>query len=176
MTAEENKPPIDMTAVSRVARRIGLESLVLTEIQAKRFPLTPPPGVLDPLVEQTHRLVELNDKHLVAECRFEFTVRRTNTVILTATIAYLLSYGVQGAEPVDPEDAEAFASVNAAHHAWPFLREHLFSLTSKMGLPGFLLPVLGIFPPKQKSKLSLPIASSEHSKSQRRVRARVSKE
>jgi hypothetical protein len=66
-----------------------------------------------------------------------------------AKIKYLIHYRLKGEGVPSAQDVEAFAAVNGAYHAWPFVRELIFSLTSRMGFQGFTLPVLSFHNPKQ---------------------------
>ncbi len=150
MCARTAESPIDMGAVGRLARRVNLENLVLVGINAKRFPGPSEMGVLDPDVKQTHRVVHDVPGALHVESKFEFAVRTGDVLILEADLTYRLFYSVSGDEPVDTGDSRMFARANGAYHSWPFVREQLYSLTSKMGLPPFMLPVLSFHPPKQQ--------------------------
>tara|TARA_B100001989_G_C24212902_1_gene304026 strand:+ start:38 stop:505 length:468 start_codon:yes stop_codon:yes gene_type:complete len=55
---------------------------------------------------------------------------------------YLVSYALDGDDAVAPETLQAFADHNAAFNVWPFFRESLHSITLRMGLPGYTLPLL----------------------------------
>src|SRR5437016_6327931 len=115
----------DMAAVGRVARRVNLETLVLVRQSASRFPFKGEQRVLMPDVTHAHRVVGFDEKTLETESRFAFTVRLQGTIALRAALTYRLVYAIQGDDAVDPQDAKAFANVNGAHHAWPFVREAL---------------------------------------------------
>lgn len=162
--------PFDMAAVSRVARRVSLQTLVLVDVGAKRFPFKAENGVLEPEISQHHRVVGMNMESLEVEASFRFSVRREDELVLKATLTYRIRYGIQGEEPIDPKDASYFATANGAYHAWPFVRENLFGLTAKMGLPAFLLPVLAF--QQSQTKAAATVGGSSRP---RRRRARVAR-
>ncbi|MCC6653077.1 MAG: hypothetical protein IT348_18130 [Candidatus Eisenbacteria bacterium] len=169
MTAKTVDAPIDMAAVARVARRVGLQNIVLIGAHAERFP-SKQRGLLEPVVDHDHRLAGKGPKALEIESTFKFVVKQAGTDILKATFVYRLFYSLQGDEPVDGSDAKVFALANGPYHAWPFVRELLFGMTSKMGLPPFILPVLTFQPPRPAAET--PVRSGRPVAEARR-RARV---
>jgi hypothetical protein len=60
------------------------------------------------------------------------------TASVTHRVAYEFSRDIANA---DPDVIKAFGEELALHHAWPFLRERLRSLSGEMGLPAVVLPL-----------------------------------
>ena len=48
-------------------------------------------------------------------------------------------------------DLSQFAQANGAYHSWPFVRETIYGLTSRMGFPPYTLPVLSFVADKSKA-------------------------
>ncbi len=173
MTARTAEVPIDMAAVGRVARRVSLQNLVLVGVAAERFPHRGAKGILDPEVHHDHRIVHQAPGVLEVMSKFDFVVHQEKTDVLKATFQYRLIYAVHGTDPVEEADARVFARANGAYHSWPFVREMLFGLTAKMGLPPFLLPVLSFQPPAPKSQLAAPPSAPARHPKKRTIRGRA---
>jgi hypothetical protein len=78
----------------------------------------------------------------------------TNTRLIEAEATASLQYRLTASSP-PPEDNRAalfagFASVNGLYNAWPYLREQMQTLTSRMGIPPLVLPVYRV-PRRQKA-------------------------
>jgi preprotein translocase subunit SecB len=57
-------------------------------------------------------------------------------------------YALKSKEPLADEDVAQFADANSTLHSWPFVREFLNTLTSRMGFPPFTLGVMHFVPMK----------------------------
>lgn len=137
---------IDLAAASRISRRVDLSAIRLVEIHATsvfdttaRMPLTP---------TYDHDCVPTRVDAEVIEvlCKYKFKVRSSDTELAEANMTYQVTYKLIGDEPTAPSDVEHFARANGAYHTWPFVRETIFSLTSKLGFPPYTLPVLSFMP------------------------------
>jgi hypothetical protein len=60
------------------------------------------------------------------------------------TSTFLVAYDAENLTDLRAEHFHSFGALNGVFNAWPYWRELLHSLTSRMGLPAFLLPVLRI--------------------------------
>lgn len=56
---------------------------------------------------------------------------------------FALDYQLPSSPPVErrPELFGAFATLNGTYNAWPYVRELVQSLTTRMGLPGLIIPL-----------------------------------
>lgn len=54
---------------------------------------------------------------------------------------YIVSYAVEGSEPVEEKTLQFFASNNATFNVWPFFRASIHATTLRLGLPGYALPL-----------------------------------
>jgi hypothetical protein len=62
--------------------------------------------------------------------------------------AFMVIYSLQKEKfSASPEMIELFAELHGMHHAWPYIRELVGSLVSRLGLSGVLLPV---WPPPKR--------------------------
>jgi hypothetical protein len=62
---------------------------------------------------------------------------------------FLVSYGAENLPGLGPENFNSFGALNGVFNAWPYWRELLHNMTSRMGLSAFMLPVLRIGSPAQ---------------------------
>lgn len=134
---------IDLAAVSRVSRNVDLRDIRVIELAASCSPA--PEGTLEPRItfEAESALVEVNQ--LNVKCDYSFTARSAGVLAATIKVVYLLTYEVLG-DALEGRDVEQFSRVNGAYHSWPFLRQLLFDLTAKLGLPTLTLPVFQALP------------------------------
>lgn len=131
-----------MGVTAKVAERVELLLVWLVESTLKRTP--GPTEGLD-YRTNTEAKVEMDRKPNRLFILETFTLKalprkkKEATVSIEAT--FLLTYEVKGSETLDPAHAEAFARINGIYNAWPYWREYVQSVTSRMGLPGLTLPV-----------------------------------
>jgi preprotein translocase subunit SecB len=143
--------PIDFVALARVSSRAELTGIRLAEISAKCEAHLG--GTLEADLRSDCQVVGQEKDTLRVACNYEFKVTITQVKVAEASVRYLLEYRLHGDEPFAEEDIAQFALANGTLHSWPFLRELLHSLTSRMGYPPYLLPVVHFVPkPRKKSK------------------------
>ncbi len=138
---------IDMAAVVRVASRVNLEDISVVEVKARREP-SADTGALEPDVSHQHLALEWADGRIRVASLYSFNVVRGGVRVAEASITYHLLYECSGDEPVDDEDVKHFAKANGAYNSWPFARDFIHNLTSRMGFPAYVLPVFAFVPPK----------------------------
>jgi len=144
---------LDLAAAARVAKRVELREIRLSEISASN--LSTHHGPLHPEVQHVCSPT-LHDSHLIEVlCSYDFLVRSEGDEIAKAQFKYLISYDVIGDTPVDQADLEHFAFANGTYHSWPFVRQLVFDLTARMGYPPYTLPVFQ-FNPKPKAEEASP--------------------
>ncbi len=55
--------------------------------------------------------------------------------------AYLLRYQLEGLRDFSPAEITAFGELNGPYNVWPYWREYVYTMLSRMGLPPLTLPV-----------------------------------
>jgi preprotein translocase subunit SecB len=134
---------VDFAAVGRVAKRVELKSVRLTEISAKCDPSVE--GTLLPSVNLECKPGDTlaSGKQLEVICEYTFTAHCGQVQAVESTITYLLVYEIGGGvESPNADDLAEFAQANGALNSWPFVREVLYGLTSRMGYPPYTLPLM----------------------------------
>ncbi len=139
---KDQKKPIDLQSVARVAGRIDLREIRLVGIEASCSPSQA--EILEPDISFESFAEVTQGGPLAVACTYYFKVSSGENIAANATIRYVLIYDVMGGEDLHSEDLKAFAEVNGNYHCWPFLRQLLFDLTSKMGFPPLTLPVFRV--------------------------------
>lgn len=135
---------MDFAAAGRVANRVELKVVRVSELSAKCNPKVM--GTLEPTLEHDCRIAGREANTLEIACDYRFAARIGQTQVAEAAITYLLLYQLQGSEPLSDADVAQFAVSNGTLHSWPFVRELLYSLTSKMGYPPYSLGVVHFKP------------------------------
>lgn len=138
---------LDLAAAARVAKRVELREIRLSEISAKS--LVAYHGPLHPEVHHVCTPATHDVNVIEVQCSYDFVVKSEGEDVARAEFKYLLSYDVVGDAPVEEADLEHFAYANGTYHSWPFVRQLVFDLTSRMGYPPYTLPVFQ-FNPKPK--------------------------
>jgi preprotein translocase subunit SecB len=149
---------VDFAAVGRVAKHTELRGVRVIEIAAQCNPKVF--GTLQPKVDLKCAVSGRDASSLEVTCNYTFTAHSDQALAAEATIGYLLLYELNGAETFSESDVLQFAQANGALHSWPFVRELLHSLTSRMGYPPFTLPVMH-FQPKAEAKAPSAVPGSE---------------
>jgi preprotein translocase subunit SecB len=138
---------VDFAAVGRVSSCVELKSIRLTDLSAKCNANVI--GTLEPAVDQDCRVAGQESGVLGVQCTYRFTARVGETQVAEASIQYHLNYQLLGTEPLSQDDVAQFALSNGALHSWPFVREFLYDLTSRMGYPPYTLGLLHFKPKPQ---------------------------
>jgi hypothetical protein len=148
-----------MAAVSRVASRVELRGIRLVDLSLVTKKVVDFGTPLEPSFETDCVPGLAESGSINVECNFSFSVHSKGEEVSEARIKYLIHYKLTGEGVPSAEDAEAFAAINGAYHAWPFVRELIFSLTSRMGFQGFTLPVLSFHNPKKDKTEPSPVVN-----------------
>jgi hypothetical protein len=150
---------VDFAAAGRVAKRAEFKSIRVIEISAKCDPKIAAP--LEPTVNLECTVANQEASTLEIICNCHFAAYSTQAQVAEATVKYLIVYEIQGTDPLAPGDVSEFATSNGTLNGWPFLRELLHGLTSRMGYPAYVLPTFHFVPKPQEKKVSGEKATRE---------------
>lgn len=152
---KETETGVDLAAVARVARKIDLHDIRVIQLVSSCSPA--PEGPLEPQITFDCKGALVSPGQLNVACDYTMTANAAGAPAASVRVMYLLVYEVTGDPPTE-RDIEQFAKVNGVYHSWPFLRQLLFDLTAKMGLPPLTLPVFQALSrtPKSAEKPSTP--------------------
>jgi preprotein translocase subunit SecB len=140
---------LDMTAVARVASRVQLKGIRLKDLAVK----SEGESVTNQLsadIERECVASKCEADKIEVTCRYRFQAKDAEQSIAVIAATYGLDYAVEGPDPIAPADAEHFAFANGAYNSWPFARELFHSMTGRLGLTPYVLPVLTFSPPRPR--------------------------
>jgi hypothetical protein len=137
-----------MAAVARIASRVELRGIRLIELLFTTKKVVPDGSPLEPSIETDCVPLPSEKGSINVGGVFKFMIRSTGEEIAEARIKFLIQYSLRGEEVPSEQDLVPFSAVNGAYHAWPFVRELVFSLTARMGFQPFTLPVLFFHSPQ----------------------------
>jgi preprotein translocase subunit SecB len=141
----ETPRKVDLAAVARIARRVDLRDIRLSEIAAASARRVQ--GNLEPDLSHECEAIRLEIPNLFeVVCRYRFSVKTGGSEVASAMFRYVLLYELEGDEDIPEEGLSDFAFANGTYHSWPFVRQLLYDLTAKMGYPPYTLPVLKFNP------------------------------
>jgi hypothetical protein len=156
---------LDMEIAARVAQRFVLKEIYLVDAKISRDPLIESPEALS--LEHkcyTEGLPPYDaNKFLVRFRVAAFDGKEPNKLIMTIEASFCTSYGEKSQpDPLIPDDdgsaetllayVEHFMTINPISHAWPYWREFVQSMSSRMGFPALTVPLLEIVPKKAAAK------------------------
>lgn len=141
---------VDFTAAGRVAKRVELKDVRVINVSAKCDPKIT--GPLEPTLKHECAVGAHEGNALEVTCNYQFIARAAEAQVAEAEIKYLLVYEIVGSEALAEEDLMEFAFANGTLHSWPFVREFLYGLTSRMGYPPYMLPAFHFKPKPQEKK------------------------
>lgn len=150
---------LDMDAAARLARRVELLEIRLTDLNLKRT-ADGEGRTLKADVNRNCTPLKWDNGTVEVSCHFHFMATDADTQVAFIDATYLLRYSVEGPEPVTDIDAKHFAYANGAYNSWPFARELFHGLSTRMSLAPFSLPVLTFAPPKPKQREPKAIAAA----------------
>ena len=139
---------VDFAAVGRVSRFTDLENVRLTALTAKCDPSTS--GRIEAQLTHNCSVTSRDSKFLEVEAIYHFIGRSGEVNSIDMEITYLLVYTLNASEALADSDVSEFASANGTLHSWPFVREVLNGMTSRMGFPPFNLGVMHFVSPPSK--------------------------
>lgn len=142
---------VDFVAAGRVAKRVELKRIRAVDVSAK-CSAEIVGGPLEAKLDHDCAVVSRETNRLKIACNYSFVASAAETQVAEAAIGYLLDFEVQGSEPIADEDLAEFAFANGTLHSWPFVREFLYGLTSRMGYPPYTLPVFHFKPKPREEK------------------------
>jgi preprotein translocase subunit SecB len=96
-------------------------------------------------INRRHRKGDPSAPELAVTVEFKFHVQgkgeEAPDEILSLEASYLLTYSLNPAATIEESCFGHFAEVNGPYNAWPYWRELVQSVTGRVGLPGFVVPV-----------------------------------
>lgn len=105
--------------------------------------------------------------NVVVELRLRAAPPDSDLETVSLNAGFLLTYNLPNPASRDVAALKAFAELNGPYHAWPYWRELVNTVTGRIGLSPFLIPVLKL-PVKQLDEEGPAKVSESGAKSSRR--------
>jgi preprotein translocase subunit SecB len=141
---------VDFAAVGRVSKFSELKDIWLAHVSAESDHKAI--GPLEADFTHSCSVASQAESSLEVRCAYHFVGRTSETQVVNIEIIYSVLYSLKAPEPLADADILQFANANGTLHSWPFVREFLSSLTTRMGFPPFKLGVMHFVPLKPAPK------------------------
>jgi preprotein translocase subunit SecB len=146
----------EFKSLTKVVKRVEFKDMFLTSSQVHRS-LNALEYEFDKVrvdISFKGTLLEDQKKHFLAKVNFSMKATPEETdednEIVSIESEYMLFYVVKDRKGLTKKDIKAFCSMNALFNAWPYWREYVHSMTNRMELPTFTMPLLKFRAPSTK--------------------------
>lgn len=147
MTATE-KIPVEKSKLilaGEVAQRVEIEDFRLVKTSARQNLL---PGPLPTVVNLSFSYrtdLDREGKRITVYPLFIFDATHHDSADALAPLhieaEFLIRYTIKEMDGLTDENFKAFGELNGRYNGWPYWREYVHQMLSRMGLPSFLVPV-----------------------------------
>lgn len=142
--------------VSEVAARVEIRDIRLVKIAASLSDPLPESGQTI-AVELDHGVKAdvIDSSTLLAQVRFTLAAKASieaEKPFVEIGATFQLLYQGENIGDIPHQSWSSFASVNAVHNAWPYLRELVQSISSRMSVPPLTVPLLKVQPAKTRQE------------------------
>jgi hypothetical protein len=124
---------------------VEIKSLILTECCASRSSDLPEGGKRKGELKVTNVSYVLaeEDRDLQVQIEFGLTMKAGGSADqkLEVKATFAINYSMKSSAEFAESEYQAFAELNGVHNAWPFWRELVLNLTSRMGISPIVIPV-----------------------------------
>lgn len=153
MSTSDIKPasaPVRMDLAIPVSDRVQIRDVRLIQcnsrVESSAFAAPHPPRFQASYKHEASTQAAPDCTQIAVVARFHFSAIREGekpgAPCIDIDASFLVTYVAEGLTGVGPENFNSFGALNGVFNAWPYWRELLHSLISRMGLPAFVLPVM----------------------------------
>lgn len=100
--------------------------------------------------EEESQIVEKTDSFVKIADTYKLKAKSEKKIIFSIDVVYHVSFGTS--EDIPLEFFDIFNSMNLPVHTFPYLREYVHSMVSRMGLPSLVLPLKKFLGGEKSSK------------------------
>ena len=164
----KEKKEISLASAVKVADRVDLQSVKLLACNCKQKPKRPSgrkafamEGNARFEVDKEKNLIKVFIRFVLNAFGEEVEPKKENS-FLNIEATFLLLYSINSVKDLDDAAFSSFAEMNGTYNAWPYWREFVQSITSRMELPHLTLPVFRIAPAPSRAaakKKKTPVKS-----------------
>jgi hypothetical protein len=173
--------PTDFSLAQTIAKDVNLASVTLcsTDLDSRLDPLHPPAELqLEHGYRARYELRPSAPEHVYVFVDFKFEAAPGQdpeepapqpTLWLAAT--YLAIYELPSADERDQTALQYFAQLNGTYNIWPYWRELVQTVTGRVGLASYVVPVLRLQPTEVSEEGAKPAATSARKRQAARKRS-----
>ncbi|MEH7303220.1 protein-export chaperone SecB [Neobacillus drentensis] len=127
---------------NELIENISLESVQLFGLECKQFENSEP-GLASVDVQLEMHTISREAENVIIPAEFKISaiVSETQAKVFEINFIYTLLYELPVDKTYDEEYLERFAKVNAPINIWPYARELVSNLTTRMGFPSLYIPL-----------------------------------
>jgi preprotein translocase subunit SecB len=155
-----DKSNIDIKAVYRADKQVELKNIFLLDAKIASDPSTRSPRGASLKYNFDTEIIKREEDNLLIACNFTVSAIRkdhTDNLLMNIEAKFALEYLIQNPEKLDANDIDDFIKIDPLDTAWPYWREFVQNLTSRMGFPALTIPTLKFdFQKKEKSVRRAP--------------------
>jgi hypothetical protein len=150
------KKEVSLASAVKVADRVDLQSVKLLTCNCKLKPECPAGRKAFDIEGNSRYEIDEQKKNIMVFIQFmlnafgEEVERKNENIFLNIEATFELLYSINSIEELEDEAFKSFADVNGMYNAWPYWREFVQSITSRMELPTLTIPVFRIQSPSRK--------------------------
>jgi hypothetical protein len=138
-------PPNKMALAVSVAARVQIQSIHVVEMFGKQSLLNGKLPTQLSIAVKTSPEVHAQQHTIDIRAKFvllgRYTDSDTGEPPLQISAEFVIRYSLNSTEGLTKEHYDAFAELNGIHNGWPYWREYVQSVTTRMGFPPLAIPV-----------------------------------
>ncbi len=140
--AKAKSTRISPDAYSKFLRQIELKDVMLTSAEIRREIMARPGTPLEYEAKPTRRSYQAAPGGFDSTLSYLVRMREVGSGELVGLIRVSLTAVYESDEPMNDEIFEVFGELNLPLNVFPYVREFVHSATTRMGLPGLILPTI----------------------------------
>jgi preprotein translocase subunit SecB len=140
-----DKSNIDIKAVYRADKQVELKNIFLLDAKIASDPSTRSPRGASLKYNFDTEIIKREEDNLLIVCNFTVSAFRKDNpdnVIMNIEAKFALEYSIQDPKKLKTNDIDDFIKISPLDTAWPYWREFVQNLTSRMGFPALIIPIL----------------------------------
>ncbi|MEW6659089.1 MAG: protein-export chaperone SecB [Thermodesulfobacteriota bacterium] len=139
------KAKVDIKAVSRAIKQLEVENVFLLEAKIKSDPSTRSPRGVSLTYNFDVEILKREKEKLQIACHFTISaIRKDNpdNPLMNIEAKFAIEYFIQNPKKLKENDIDDFIKIDPVDTAWPYWREFVQNLTSRMGFPALTIPII----------------------------------
>ena len=156
---EQSIPNEVLRTVTEVVPRLEVRDIRLVNLACGLTAPPPPAGSVN--IDLSHTVkVELVEGNVLA-VQVHYSLKANpggadGSPFLTMSVVFQLLYDGENLASITQDKLQTFGDINGVHNAWPYFREVVQNMATRMGLPALTVPLLKIRRPKPADNAPAP--------------------